>query len=244
MKFKIWNTISLAFIIVFLTNTQVAAQEAEIIKTNIDGSGQKIVLTVTAGKAHNHPMMAAWTEDMDGNFLQTLYVNQSVAAGYYAYAEKSGGKWQPGAAVRPAALPVWAHSRSVKSDDGHFMPTMQNPVPDALTSATPAADFGIYSKMNEPYSGKLKVFFEINQSWDWNEFWTNSKFPDDVEYKTSSQPSVVYSAVIDLDNPKKTYTLQAVGHGHYSGQDGEIYTDLSTITTALEIVKSVKVEIE
>ncbi len=244
MKIKILTNISLALMIVFFATMPIKAQETEIIKTNIEGSGQKIVLTVTAGKAHNHPMMAAWTEDMDGNFLQTLYVNQSVAKGYYVYAEKSGGKWQAGEAIRPAALPVWAHSRGVKSDDGHFMPTMQNPMPDAITSATPAAGFSIYSKMNEPFSGKLKVFFEINQSWDWNEYWTNSKYPDDVDYKTSSQPSVVYSAVIDFDNPEKSYKLQPVGHGHYSGKDGKLYPDLSTITTALEIVESVKVEIE
>jgi hypothetical protein len=90
----------------------------------------------------------------------------------------------------------------------------------------------------------MKVFFEINQSWDWNEYWTNSKYPDDVDYKTSSQPSVVYSAVIDFDNPDKSYELRPIGHGHYSGKDGKIYPDLSTLTTALEIVERVKVEIE
>jgi hypothetical protein len=216
---------------------------SEVIRTNMDGSGQKIVLTVTIGKEHNYPMMAAWVEDMDGNFVQTIYVNESVATGFFKYAVKNGGEWEPGEAVRPASLPVWAHSRGVDSGDGHFMPTKENPVPDAYTSATPLADFAVYSRSDKPLKGKYKVFFEINQSWDWNDYWTNGKFPDDPEYKTSSQPSVVYAAEIDLDNPQEIYVMKPVGHGHYSGKDGRIYSDLETITTALEIVESVTVSI-
>jgi hypothetical protein len=32
-----------------------------------------------------------------------------------------------------------------------------------------------------------------------------------------------------------------VGHGHPSGASGEVFPDLSTLTTALEIVDSIKV---
>lgn len=220
------------------------AQEKEVIRTIVDGNGPEIILAVTIGAEHNHPMMAAWIEDMDGNFLQTIYVNQSVAKAYYAYAENQKGSWQPGPAIRPASLPVWAHHRGIKSDDGHFMPTQDNPVPDAYTSATPPADFMIVSKAEQKISGKVKIFFEINQSWDWNEYWTNSKFPDDAEYKTSSQPSVVYLAIIDFDKPGETVLLKAIGHGHYSGKDGKINTDLSTLTTALQIVDKVSAVVE
>ena len=38
---------------------------------------------------------------------------------------------------------------------------------------------------------------EINQNWDWNEYWTNDKYPDDENYKMSCQPALVYEAVID-----------------------------------------------
>jgi len=226
------------------TTMQTQAQEQEIIRTNVEGKGREIILTVTSGKEHNHPMMAAWLEDMDGNFLQTIYVNQSVAKGYFAYAENNNGSWQPGAVIRPASLPVWAHKRGIKSDEGHFMPTLDNPVPDAYTSATPPADFSIISKAEQKISGKVKIFFEINQSWDWNEYWTNSKFPDDADYKTSSQPSVVYSAIIDFDKPGEVVFLKAIGHGHYSGKDGDINTDQSTLTTALQIVDEVSVVVE
>lgn len=236
--------ILLVLIMFSFSTTFSQTAENEIIRTNVGSAGQKIVLTVTAGEEHNYPMMAAWLEDLEGNFLQTLYVNESVAKGYFRYASESQGKWQPGEAVRPASLPVWAHSRGIPSGEGHFMPTKQNPVPDAYTAATPKSDFSVYSRADQALQGKVKVFFEINQSWDWNEFWTNSKYPDDEDYKTSSQPSVVYSAVIDFDNPEEEYILQPVGHGHYSGKNGEIYSDLSTLTTALKIVGKVSVTLQ
>lgn len=248
-KMEIMNRIKAFSVIILLlmfnfSSTFSQTQDKEIIRTNVDGKGQKIVLTVTSGSEHNYPMMAAWIEDMEGNFLQTIYVNESVARGYFKYAVKNGGQWEPGEAVRPASLPVWAHSRGIKSGEGHYMPTRENPVPDAMTAATPQADFAVYSRAKEKLKGKVRVLFEINQSWDWNDFWTNNKYPGDQDYKTSSQPSVVYSAVIDIDDPRKEYELQPIGHGHYSGKDGKIYTDLSTLTSALQIVDRVTVSLE
>jgi hypothetical protein len=218
--------------------------EPEIVKTNIAGQGNEIVLTVTPGEAHNHPLMVAWVEDGNGNYVQTLYVSESVAKGFFKYADNSEGKWKPGKLIRPAALPVWAHSRGVASTDGHYMPTMENPVPDAYTSATPKAGFVLDARSDVALPQKIKILFEINQSWDWNEFWTNSKFPDDDEYKSSSQPSLIYAVEVNLSDLKENYQLKPIGHGHYNGSDGAIDPDLKTITTALEIVKEVSVVVK
>jgi hypothetical protein len=217
------------------------AESVEIITTNIQASGTKITLNFTKGPSHNYPMMAAWLEDENGNYLQTLYVNQSVAKGYFNYADKNAGEWKPGPLVRPAALPVWSHKRGVKSDEGHYMPTQKNPMPDAVTSATPKAGFVLESAADKKLSGKFRVMFEINQSWDWNEFWTNNKYPDDEEYKTSAQPSVVYAVQIDTDDLQDSYEMKPIGHGHYSGKDGVINNDLSTITSALKIADKITV---
>lgn len=218
--------------------------EPEMIKTNILGLGNEIILTVKPGEAHNHPLMAAWVEDEKGNYIQTLYVSESIGKGFFKYADNSEGKWKPGKLIRPAALPVWAHSRGVVSKEGHYMPTMENPVPDAYTSATPKAGFVLDARTDVALPEKIKVLFEINQSWDWNEFWTNSKFPDDDEYKSSSQPSLIYAVEINLSDLKENYQLQLIGHGHYNGSDGAIDPDLKTITTALEIVKEVTVVVK
>jgi len=218
--------------------------EVEIIQTNMNGKGKTIELVFEAGPEHNHPMMAAWLEDEQGSYLQTLFVNESVAKGYFKHADKSGGHWHAGELVRPASLPVWAHKRGVESVDGHFMPTMDQPVPDAYTGATPTTDFILESKSDKALPEKFSVMFEINQSWDWNDYWTNNKFPDDEDYKTSSQPSVVYAVDIDRDDLKSSYELRVIGHGHCSGKNGQINSEIETLTTALEIVENVHVQIK
>ncbi len=90
---------------------------------------------------------------------------------------------------------------------------------------------------------KFRVLFEINQTWDWNEFWTNNKFPDDEEYKTSCQPALVYLAIIDLHNPEDEYVMEIIGRSHHSGANGELYGDLETLTTALHIAEEIVVRI-
>jgi hypothetical protein len=220
-----------------------AIETITTIQLNQNGKGAALQLMAIAGPSHNYPMMAAWIEDQEGNYIQTIYVNQSVAKGHFRYAVQGRGQWEPGHTVRPASLPVWAHSRGIKSNDGHFMPTEEKPMPDAYTSATPKGSFLIETKTDDIASGKVKIFLEINQSWDWNDNWTNNKFPGDDEYKSSAQPSVVYAVTINLDKAG-IYELSAIGHGHPSGSDGKITADISTLTTALEIVSSVTVEVK
>jgi len=218
--------------------------EPERIVTNYEALGFDIVLEFKKGRSFNHPLMAVWVEDMEGNYVQTLYVAQSIAQGYYRHGDKSSGRWMLGAVRRPATLPYWAHKRGVREADGLFIPTPQTPLPDALTGATPKGDFLLKTKTKDTAMRRFKLLFEINQSWDWNKYWHNDRFPDDEDYKTSSQPALVYETVIDIDNPQKEYILKAVGHSHYSGKTGELFTDLSTITTALDIAESIKVVIE
>ena len=123
------------------------------------------------------------------------------------------------------------------------MPTKNNPIPDAFTGATPAGNYEIRTKLDKPPVESFRILFEINQSWDWNEYWTNNKFPDDKEYKSSCQPALVYLAEIDPQNPRELYDMNVIGHSHYSGKTGELFTDLSTITTALEIAKGITLRI-
>ena len=81
---------------------------------------------------------------------------------------------------------------------------------------------------------------EINQPWDWNDYWTN-ELHDDADYRTSCQPSLIYAVTIDLNEKGKEYYLNAIGHGHFSGKNGELFTDLSTISTAKDIFRTLMV---
>ncbi len=214
-----------------------------VINTNPDSDNFPIVLEFHKGNEHNHPLMAIWTEDLSGKYIETLYVAESIAKGIYIHGDKKSGKWMPGPVRRPATLPYWAHKRGVKEEDGLFIPTFETPMSDAITSATPKGNFVLNAKTTQVYPKKFNLLFEINQSWDWNEFWTNNKFPDDKEYKTSSQPSLIYMASINLDSKGDKIELKAIGHGHHSGATGELFTDLSTITTALKIASKILVSV-
>lgn len=217
--------------------------QVDTIYTNTEGNGPALLVEFTRGKAHNHPLMAIWVEDTTGKYIQTLYVAQSIATGIFKYGDASSGQWSKGEIRRPAALPYWAHKRGIKAEDGLFMPTSKNPVPDTYTGATPKFDFIVDTRMDEKALSEFYVLLEINQPWDWNQYWTNSKFPDDYEYKTSAQPAVIYRALVSTVSYLKEFPLEVIGHSHYSGTDGNLYEDISTLTTALEIAEKIVVKV-
>jgi len=226
------------------TKESAGNEQTEVIRTNVSSTGQAIEVIFQKGKTFNHPLIAIWTENLDGKYLETLYVSESIGKGIFRHADKSKGAWQAGPVRRPAALPYWSHQRGIWAADGLYTPASDSPMPDAVTGTTPSGNFSLQTRASKPSTAAFKIFFEINQSWDWNEYWTNNKYPDNIDYKTSSQPSLVYSAVIDPGSSVKEYGLKAVGHGHYAGLDGSLDQDLSTLTTALEIAKTIVVRIE
>jgi hypothetical protein len=132
----------------------------------------------------------------------------------------------------------------VKEKDGLFIPSAEKPIADAYTGATPPGDFSLSTRFDKEPPRKFRILFEINQTWDWNEFWTNNKYPDDAEYQTSCQPALVYMAAVDLDDSESAYILEAIGHSHYAGKTGELFADLSTLTTALEIVGNLTLKLD
>jgi hypothetical protein len=223
---------------------QSSAQEAKTtLVTNTQGKGPEIVVDLDKGESFYYPIFAIWLEDVNGKYIQTLYVAKSVGTGYFKYAKQKGNKWISAEKRAPQTLPYWAHKRGVKASDGLYMPDAGSLVPDAYTGATPITGFVLTSHSDNPLPVKFKVMLEINQNWDWNEYWTNDKFPDNENYKMSCQPALVYQAVIDTNEPKDSYEMNPIGHSHYSGETGELFTDLSTLTTALKIVDSVTVTI-
>ncbi|HET9571181.1 MAG TPA: hypothetical protein VFP20_07230 [Bacteroidales bacterium] len=205
-----------------------------------DKIGTALMLQFEKGKQHNHPLFAVWLADTNGTFLETLYVSQSIGTGVFPKADHSKGSWMAGSIQRPAALPYWAHQRNILNEFGNYNPTPAHPEMDGNTGATPSASFVLNLKTAQKRVGKFIVFVELNQSWDWNEFWYNDRFPGNKEYMTSSQPALVYSAFIDT-REKKAYTMSPIGHSHYSGADGSLNPDLSSLTTALRIAKNITV---
>ncbi len=116
-------------------------------------------------------------------------------------------------------------------------------MPDALTYATPKGSFMLKTKGENKHPEVVKIMMEINQTWDWNPFWTNNKYPDDKEYKTSCQPAVVYAATVDLSQKGSSFEMKPLGRSSHNGSDGKLYSDLETLTTALQIVDKITVTI-
>ena len=219
----------------------------ERVTTNTHGIGLKINLEVKKGPYYNNPIMAVWMEDTAGNYLQTLYVVKSIATSIFNYGSvDEKGNWKPDIVRRPEALPYWSHKRGVKSEDGYFIPSQDKPIADAYTGATPRTNFVLESRADYPLKDRFVVLMEVNRSYDWNEFYTREKFPDDPIYSGSGQngqPSVIYAAEVIPQNGKY-HLMIPIGHGHHSGQSGQLYSNMENISTALEIIDRAILEVE
>ncbi|XCF07289.1 DUF4405 domain-containing protein [Tamlana crocina] len=196
-----------------------------------------------------YPLFAVWIEDSKGHYVETLYISRVISSSQFDFGNKVNGVWQPDIVRRPEALPYWSHKRGIKAIDGLFMPLYNAQDLDAVSGATPTGNFIIKSQGNLKNLKNFKVCLEVNQSYDWNEFYSKDRFPNDSVYSGSGQvgqPSLIYETVIASNKQNsKTYKLmKIVGHGHHSGKNGKLFKDLSKITSAKEIVDRVIISIQ
>lgn len=221
-------------------------EETITIRTSPENSVREIEIEFIKGESFNHPSFAIWTEDLEGDYIETLYVTEYVSKGKFGHGEIEPGKWkdEPGEVRRPATLPYWAHKRNIKAPDGLYIPSPETAVPDAITSATPKNNFKLETATSYSRNAKFRVLMEINQAWDSNEFWTNNKYPNDNDYFGSLQPALVYAVTVDPVNPENKYHLNPIGHSHPSGENGKLFTDLTTLTTAKEIAHKIIVRLK
>lgn len=189
-------------------------------------------------KKKNPPQIAIWLEDTHGKYLSTIYASHKIAT----------QSWQmAGGNRRKEALPHWCYSRGVQYEDGLYLPTKDNPLTDGMSGATPRGSFDL--KLNP--ASTLKQFVvkvEINHSTDWNDNYPKSAKEGDANYsggkEGSGQPAVVYAANIDLSSGLKSFEATLIGHSSPDGSTGTINSDVSNLTTALNIVKRITVNIE
>ncbi len=186
----------------------------------------------------NPPQLAIWVESPTGEYLSTIYVTRKIAT--EGWAANKGNR-------RKESLPVCCYSRGVRYADGLYLPTKDQPLVDGISGATPKTNFDVRMRG----VGNLRQFVvkvEVNHSTDWND-----DYPKNAAEGTSGwsggkggsgQPALVYAATVDLDSPKTSYTATLIGHSSPDGTDGEIRPDTSTITSALNIVKNITINIQ
>ncbi len=169
-----------------LRNSQLGKSEQsfdyEIINLNKTKGQQKFRIEIEKGEAFKFPLFVVWTEDQQGHYIETLYVSRVISSSKFDFGKKIDGQWLPDIIRRPESLPYWSHKRGVKAEDGLYIPLNNSQDLDAVTGATPSGNSLILSSSKAIYKGKYNVFVELNQSFDWNDFYTKTKFPNDKIY--------------------------------------------------------------
>jgi hypothetical protein len=238
--------------------------------TPANAKGTQLTIDLRKGPYFAWPQYAIWLETLDGEFIQPLYVTQKLARNEFSTKVTKRDPNQvftsnPFTAeqdekvftfevdpksndqrMRPESLPVFLHKLAVKTTSGVFVPTGKDSIIDAYSGATMLESFLLSSRAVKQLPDIYKVRLEINQSFDFNEFYSSDRYPDDPIYSGngySAQPSVVYEAIIDTTASQRYFPMAVVGRGHHSGQDGKLYQELDRLTTALELVDRVIVEI-
>jgi hypothetical protein len=216
------------------------------------GEDPDITIDFLKGKHFWNPQVAIWIEDSAGKYIETLLVTTSTAKGlFYSGRSASNFKETDEAKVeentptrRVDALPYWSHKRNHQYNDGFYSPSPDQPLPDAISSATPKGNF--YFKASHKgieHLNSFRVMVEVNVAFDENEFYSEYDFVDDTLYHSGTgllgQPSLVYEAMIRNTDDHRYYILRLIGHGHHSGATGELSPDVSTVTTAKNVVERI-----
>ena len=186
-------------------------------------------------KLKNPPQMAVWQEDLEGNYLSTIYVTHKAAT----------QSWQgAGGNRRKESLPHWAYAHGVQYKDGLYLPTKDKPLTDGISGATPRGSFEVkLAPANLLKQFVIKV--EINHSADFNESYPKTAKEGDANYSgESGQPALIYSAEVDISSGRQSYEAVLTGHSNPDGNSGDIYEDLSGVTTAVHIVKRITINIQ
>ncbi len=225
-------------------------------KTN-SNDGIDLLIDIKSGKHFWHPQIVVWLEDTTGNFIETLFITKSSAKGLFLGGrtsenfksfdlDKDENQINQSGIRLVDALPYWSHSRGIESFPGFNAPTREQSVPDAITGATPKGNFYISTKANTNQNA-FDVYLEVNVAFDDNEFYSEYDYPDDSLYHGGTgllgQPSLIYKARLVQGHGNQYELMELQGHSHHSGQNGELYIDLSVISTAKEIIDRIVVNI-
>jgi len=196
---------------------------------------------VMVRRVDSPPQMAFWIEDTDGGFIDTLYV--SLKAGTQGWTTLP---WEKGEIRREYSVPFWAHRRGVIYPDGLYLPTIDEPLPDVVTGATPTADFTLETKAPSA-PRRFVVLAEFNAPCDFNDVYPADNRPGEPGYTGgkwgSGQPAMVYAATVDLDDGVFTYEMVPLGISSPDGSGGGLTRDFSTLTTAPDILKGITITI-
>lgn len=181
---------------------------------------------------HIAPQIAIWIENDKGEKIKDIFVTK------YFYIQLKNDMVK-----QPENLPVWLFRSGYDPhmQDGTLLPTPPVPPTDAVCGATPKKKFT--KEFILPNEGSLfTIYVEVNNSFDFNETFKRVLDRKSSAYNIANgQPALIYSVKFGrFDNASKK--LQLIGFGSSLGATGKIYTDISVITDAKDILAEIVLE--
>ncbi len=177
------------------------------------------------------PSFVWWLEDGQDNYMETIYLSGKIAK----------GTWRS-TTGRPEALPVWGHSRGKRNEHGDLLPSEEQPFVDGQSSATPMETFICFWDGVEALPpGEYHLYFEINIAFDYNDVWKKRVSKENRKFKNgvNGQPSLVYQAVLKVNEDIEITQFELMGTGAPLGSDGDLHPVVG-IDTALNIMSTLR----
>ncbi|MDM4014865.1 hypothetical protein [Roseiconus lacunae] len=156
------------------------------------------------------PSIAVWAESMTGTMIETLFLEDELS--YGETVDVHGIRKRRG-----DVLPIWRHKYSLVSG------TDPNGEIDVVSGATERHQYSLDGTLVAGQGKEFIVCVELNVAGDPNDAW-----PDPV----LGQPSLLYTAIVEVDAENSNALLELTAHGGGAEVDGNLQYDLGTITTA------------
>ncbi|QEG01435.1 hypothetical protein Mal15_55110 [Stieleria maiorica] len=182
-----------------------------IVRTTKDAGGPELAVLLNFRETVSGvPSVAVWAESTTGTMIETLFLEDRLA-----YSEKPD--WLGGARGRNEILPIWRHKYTAVTG------VDPNGEVDAVSGATENHTFALDEHLEYGKGNRFVLCVEINAPADPNGDWTDSQL---------GQPSLLYTALVDVDRDSPHALLELTGHGGGATEDGNVQYDLESITTA------------
>ncbi len=169
------------------------------------------------------PQLALWLENDTTGAVRTLFVTRRTAS----------DDWEGQSSV-PASLPYWVtrYQREFGRERG---PTSEDPLPDAVTGATPKLSF---SHAFEVEGGEWSLYLEVNVSGDYNEHYRRVVTDGVLADFGAGQPSLVYRArdITGADGPTR---LEIIGQTSLAEEPEEMLVEPRHITSAHRLIQNI-----
>lgn len=207
-----------------IVSRQAPSQKSKSLPEDDSSAGIAAKMSLNVQFQHQsqpRPALAVWTESVNGSMIETLYLDAELA-----YSDQP--KWYGKTVARNLVLPIWRNRYTLISG---VEPSGEV---DAFSGATAGHRFTLDDYLQLGQEKEFVLCVEVNQAGD-----TNAAFDDPVV----GQPSVLYTALIELDSDRNYWILELTGHGGGAETSGAIQYDLERLTSAKELVELLLVKI-